>query len=1494
MTHFKLFNRFIVVSLFICFFSWLVPAFAQTAVTQPDTSSNFLMTGPGSRVVLTDIQHDVSPPLRELAKGAMIEKIEPREAEELRQIPLVQGFKPAEQPDAVLQQTSAPGPTLLAPSVGLNFDGIGQGVFGFSVQFAPPDTNGAVGLTQYVQWVNVNFAVFDKTTGNILPNFPVLANTLWKNFKGPCETNNDGDPIVTYDKQNDRWIFGQFAVRAASGFLTNSLQCIAVSTSSDATGSYNRYAFQYNNAINDYPKMAVWPDAYYATFNLFDPVTLGFLGADACAFDGAAMRNGQTATQVCFRQGPSVGGLLPSDVDGHTQPSAGEPNFVMDFGANSLNLYKFHVDFATPGNSTFTGPTNIPVTAFTPLCNGFGSCVPQLNTTTLLDSLADRLMYRLAYRNFGDHESLVVNHSVAVGGTANSGSGVRWYEIQNPNGTPTVVQQSTYAPDSNFRWMGSIAMDQSGNLVLGYSESSSNMFPSIAIAGQEIRDPRSTLQAETSIVSGTGSQTVNVFGTPLTRWGDYSAMQVDPVDDCTFWYTTEYLKTTGVFDWNTRIANFKFPACNAVELSVTSTHTGNFTQGDTGKTYSITVQNIGDNATNGTVTVTDTLPTGLTATAISGPGWSCTLGTLICTRTDALSGGNSYPAITLTVSVASNAPGIVTNTVTATGGGNQDTVDNTANDSTTVIQLGPDPAITKSHSGTFEEGKTGTYTIAVKNTGLTDTDGTTVTVSDPLPTGFTVNAVSGTGWDCSASTSTAASCKRSDVLVKGTSYPAITLTVNVANDAPAVITNTATVSGGGDTNTFNNSSSDKTNVTLHPDLTITKAHTGDFHQGQGNATYTLTVSNIGLGATSGTVTVTDTLPTAFTFGVANGFPWSCSTNFGTVTCTRNDALAGKHSFEPITMSVSVANDAPASVTNTATVSGGGEINTSNDTATDPTTIDPSPDLTIAKSHAPDPFIVGSTGTYTLTVSNTGHASTSGTVNVLDALPQGLTATANSGSGWTCGPVLTSAVSCFRSDALAAGISYPAILVTVSVNGGGPQVTNQASVSDGGEFNTNNDTASDVTNVIAPVLSITKTHTGNFTVGQSGTYTITVTNVGSVSTVPTIVTVGDSIPNGMTPTSAVGIGWSCSGVGNSFGVFCTRSDVLAAGASYPPISLTMSVGGVIQSSVTNFVNVGGGGDLNTHGASDPTTINLPDLQISKSHIGNFSVGQQGATYTINVSNVGTIATAGGPLTVSDVVPSGLQASNASGTGWSCTLFSGFDVQCTRDAGTLAPGSSYPPITITFNVLPNAAPSITNTAQMSGIGFANPSHTSASDVTTITGFGINPFLNTASVNAGSSTGFLLGVNLASNAGTVTFSASGLPANSKATFNPSSTSLSATVTMTVDTSGNGHTAALQPPVGFNKLNIYLGCVVSALALCGIGARRRGKLRIFWLATSISVLGFVLLLIGCGGGGGTPPPPPPPPPVTPSGTYTITITGASSTTGVPSVNVPVTLIVR
>ena len=496
--------------------------------------------------VTHETKHDVSPPLRSArATSPGAENLRERP---LRPIP--QNVLANNVDDPVVQSHVGP---RVGTTTGLNFAGVGQGDYGFTDQYAPPDTNGAVGATQYVQWVNTYLAVFDKTTGAIAAGFPKAGNAVWAGFGGGCETNNDGDPIVQYDKAAGRWILTQFSVSTLPY-----LQCVAVSTTSDATGAYNRYAFSYGNTqFPDYPKLGVWPDGYYISYNIFNNGQT-FGGAKVCAFDRTNMLAGVAATQLCFQLSTSFGGLLPSDLDGATAPPAGSPNFFLNFGTNSLNLWKFHADFTTPANATLTGPANIPVAAFTPACSGGGACIPQPSTNQKLDSLADRLMYRLAYRHFVNNESLVVNHAVAVGSNKrNRVTSVRWYELRNPNGAPSVFQQGTLdASDGIHRWMGSIAMDKVGNIALGYSASSGSVFPSIRYTGRVPTDVLGTMEAENSIMIGGGSQLSS-----LARWGDYSSMTVDPVDDCTFFYTTEYLKTSGTFNWSTRIASFKFPGC---------------------------------------------------------------------------------------------------------------------------------------------------------------------------------------------------------------------------------------------------------------------------------------------------------------------------------------------------------------------------------------------------------------------------------------------------------------------------------------------------------------------------------------------------------------------------------------------------------------------------------------------------------------------------------------------------------------------------------------------------------------------------------------------------------------------------------------------------------------------------------------------------------------------------------------------------------------------
>jgi hypothetical protein len=767
--------------------------------------------------VRRDVHRDVSAPLTEMILHAPPPSLVKHEAEPVRRIPLPPGLTQLEE-DSVRQRTIVP----FTPVVGTSFEGLGAGQYGFSVTGAPPDTNGTVGATQYVQWVNTSFAIFNKSTGALLAG-PTAGNTLWSGFGGGCQTNNDGDPVVLYDKAAQRWVFSQFSVST-----TPYLQCIAVSTTSDATGTYNRYSFQYGN-FDDYPKMGVWADGYYETFNMFNGNT--FVGADACAYDRTKMLAGAAATQVCFQQGSAVGGLLPSDIDGNTAPPAGSPNYMVYFGTNNLNLYKFHVDFSTPANSTFTGPSVISVAAFSPLCSG-GTCVPQPGTTQQLDSLADRLMYRLAYRNLGTHESLVVNHSVVAG----SSGGVRWYEIQNPSGTPTVAQQSTFAPDSSYRWMGSVAMDQAGDMALGYSVASSSLNPTIRYTGRVPTDPSGTMEAEVNVVTGSGSQT-----TGLSRWGDYSAMQVDPVDDCTFWYTQEYIKTNGTFNWNTRIANFKFPTCGST--------TPDFTVGAAPSSLAIT------QGSNGTSTITVTSLNGFNAaTTLSASGLPSGVTAAFSTN-PVTPPANTNAASTLTLTVSATATtGAATVTITGTSGSttHTTTIALTVNASATPnFTLAASPS-----SVAVTQGGTGTSTVTI--TSQNSFNSATTLSTAGLPTGvtaaFSTNPVTPPANGSATSTltftaSASATVGAATVTVTGTSgslvhSTTIALTVNSStglqtatynatlkapacsgvgigcDSGPSLLLGRDTLSGGNEPNqpnTINSSCADGTSGTFHSD-----------------------------------------------------------------------------------------------------------------------------------------------------------------------------------------------------------------------------------------------------------------------------------------------------------------------------------------------------------------------------------------------------------------------------------------------------------------------------------------------------------------------------------------------------------------------------------------------------------------------------------------------------------------------------------------------------
>lgn len=526
----------------------------------------------------------VSPPLSSLPPD---EPVKPDEGTgdvvKSRPIKLFRFDTGAPDPDATdpVIQAEAP-PETITPGPSLSFDGLtNQDNFNlFAFRVSPPDTDGDVGPNHYVQIVNLMYRIFDKTGAPLTPARRV--STIFSALPGPCATTDDGDPIVLYDPLADRWLISQFCVSVAN---PNNHQLIAISQTPDPTGAYFLYDFMMPNIkFNDYPHFGVWPDGYYMTDNQFNQAGTAFQGGGNFAFDRAKMLAGDpTAGFIYFDTCPTnvgcdIGGMLPADLDGFTPPPAGTPNYFAYFTADEfgdpfdgVRIFEFKPNFATPVLSTFVERAESPVAvaAFDPR-NPSGRAdieqpAPALSTHNL-DSIQDRLLFRLAYRNFGTHESLVVTHTVNVSGVAPTTpathrAGVRYYELRRAGGSFSVNEQATFAPDTHNRWMGTAAMDGNGNLAVGYSVSSTTVFPSVRYAARLAGDPPNGLfQGEATMVAGTGVQR-----STGSRWGDYSALSVDPADDCTFWYTQEYYtaasQASSTVGWLTRIGSFVLPSC---------------------------------------------------------------------------------------------------------------------------------------------------------------------------------------------------------------------------------------------------------------------------------------------------------------------------------------------------------------------------------------------------------------------------------------------------------------------------------------------------------------------------------------------------------------------------------------------------------------------------------------------------------------------------------------------------------------------------------------------------------------------------------------------------------------------------------------------------------------------------------------------------------------------------------------------------------------------
>ncbi len=714
----------------------------------------------------------------------------------------------------------------------------------------------------------------------------------------------------------------------------------------------------------------------------------------------------------------------------------------------------------------------------------------------------------------------------------------------------------------------------------------------------------------------------------------------------------------------------------APDVAITKSHEGSFVAGGTAR-FSITLQNVGDAPTPGRIQVRDVLPAGLTPQSTSGTGWSCSIsGQVVQCDYNLVLAAHSQPSAPLLIdaTVASDATGDTNQAdVTAVGDGN---ARNDAALDTYVVAGTPQLLLSKSHTGDFVQGQIGaTYRLTVTNSGRGPTTGS-ITLADSLPAALTPTSAEGAGWTCSIQAQLV-TCTRGTAMV-AQEISVVTLTVTVSDLANSAV-NTATLSGGGDPTPHQ--ASDPTTILGRPQLTIAKSHADPVLKGQQGVQFTIGVLNNGTNQTTGSVTVTDTLPAGLLPVDATGGGWSCGIAGQTVTCSRNDSLQTGQTYAQIYVSVNVAADAN-SVTNTATVSGGGDTTPDDNTASDLVAISTpnTPNLVLSKSHESD-FAQGQTGaSYRVRIDNRGSAASTGAVTVTDDLPAGLSPTTATGTGWNCG-IAGQRVTCTRADALAPGASWPVIQIAVDVSPTATDLVNTATVTGGGDTTPGDSSASDSTTITpaAPDLRIIKRHTDPFIGGQNGAaYRITITNAGTASTFGEI-TVRDNVPPGLTLTGASGSGWQCEQAAPV--ATCRRSDPLAPGSSYPDIVLLVNVS-PSASTVANVATVSGGGDPTPeNSAADVTNINASlDAAIDLFFASDLLVGRDGQLVA-QVTNVGPGTIGTGTVVVINLPPE-LVPISGGGSGWQCRR-TGNQFVCTQ-ADILSPGERFPDIRLRVRV------------------------------------------------------------------------------------------------------------------------------------------------------------------------------------------------------------------